>query len=117
MSEQSDETVAIPPGPCWADSGHRWPGMAEGTTVHCDLLAGHAGAHEADRGAMGGTAVWPNDTEAHDVKFHVGTGTLVCTCGDYFQSQSGQVFGIPRNAVSLWAEHVRQTRTAPGATT
>lgn len=111
---ENDAPTPVPPGPCWADSGHTWPGVAEGTTVRCDLLAGHAGAHQADRGSMGGTAVWPNDSEAHDVKFHVGTGTVVCTCGAYFESER---FGVtmPRSAVSLWAEHVRLTRPIPPA--
>ena len=48
----------VPPGPCWHDSGHSWPG--ETFTVRCDLLAGHAGAHQAER-PMGGTAVWTSD--------------------------------------------------------
>lgn len=51
----------VPPGPCWADSGVIWPGRV--ATTRCDLRAGHAGAHEADRGDLGGHAVW-TDSEA-----------------------------------------------------
>jgi hypothetical protein len=51
----------VPPGPCWADSGITWPNSV--ATTRCELLAGHAGAHQADRGLMGGTAVW-TDAEA-----------------------------------------------------
>lgn len=49
-------------------------------------------------------------TEPHDVKLHVGTGTVVCTCGAYFETER---FGVtmPRSAVSLWAQHVRRTTT------
>lgn len=46
----------VPPGPCWHDSGTTWSG--ETYSVHCELLAGHDGAHQADRGSRGGTAVW-----------------------------------------------------------
>lgn len=46
----------VPPGPCWHDAGVDWP---NGVRPRCDLLAGHEGAHQADRGLMGGTAVWP----------------------------------------------------------
>jgi len=105
---------AVPPGPCWADSGIAWPEMPDGVTVRCDLLAGHAGAHEADRGVRGGTAVWDNESEPHDVKFHIGTGIVVCTCGAYFEEFRHGVT-MPRNAVNLWAEHVRATRPLPPA--
>lgn len=46
--------------------------------------------------------------EPHDVKFSVGTGTVVCTCGDYFETEWLGVT-MPRNAVNLWAEHVRRS--------
>lgn len=51
-------------------------------------------------------------TDRHDVKFNVGTGTVVCTCGAYFESER---YGttLPRNAVALWAEHVRRTTVTP----
>jgi hypothetical protein len=51
--------AAVPPGPCWHDSGITWP---DGFRPRCELRAGHAGAHECDRGAMGGTAVWLETT-------------------------------------------------------
>lgn len=44
-----------PPGPCWHDSGITWP---DGFRPRCELLAGHDGAHQCDRGSKGGTAVW-----------------------------------------------------------
>ena len=44
------------PGPCWDDSGVTLPGVLH-ETVRCELLAGHAGAHEATR-PNGGTSVW-----------------------------------------------------------
>lgn len=50
----------VPPGPCWHDSGVTWPG--ETASVRCELLAGHDGAHQADRGSRGGTAVWTETT-------------------------------------------------------
>lgn len=46
----------VPPGPCWHDSGIGWAGQ-EGPTVHCELLAGHLGAHTATRPG-GGESVW-----------------------------------------------------------
>lgn len=46
------------PGPCWATAAVLWP---NGVVPRCELEAGHAGAHECDRGSMGGTAVWSND--------------------------------------------------------
>ena len=46
------------PGPCWASANVAWPG---GIEPRCHLRAGHAGAHECDRGLMGGTAVWTDD--------------------------------------------------------
>jgi hypothetical protein len=48
--------AAVEPGVCWAESGIVWPGRDFST--RCELRAGHAGAHEADRGSMGGTATW-----------------------------------------------------------
>lgn len=45
----------VEPGLCWHDSGIVWPNS---TSPRCELRAGHAGAHECDRGGMGGTAVW-----------------------------------------------------------
>lgn len=52
---------AVEPGPCWHDSGITWP---NGVAPRCELRAGHAGAHECSRGAMGGTAVWTATTPA-----------------------------------------------------
>lgn len=60
-AECAGHSGSASPGPCWADSGVSWPEMPDGTTVHCDLLAGHAGAHQAERGQMGGIAVWPRE--------------------------------------------------------
>lgn len=48
-----------------------------------------------------------NDT--HEVVFHVGSGTVVCSCGAYFESERLGVT-MPRSAVSLWAEHIRHVR-------
>lgn len=61
LSQDGRFAAPVEPGPCWADSGFVWPGRDIST--RCDLRAGHAGAHEADRGSMGGTAVW-TDAEA-----------------------------------------------------
>ena len=52
------------------------------------------------------------DAEPHDVKFHIGTGMVVCTCGAYFQSQQVGI-AMQRNAVSLWAQHVREQSGDP----
>lgn len=51
--------AVVPPGPCWHDSGFRKLGTSG--TYRCTLLAGHAGAHEADRGSLGGTATWTDE--------------------------------------------------------
>ena len=51
-----DETSV---GACWHDSGHDGPTGR----FRCELLAGHAGAHQDDRGTWGGKAIWPNETE------------------------------------------------------
>lgn len=59
LLSQDGRTVAataVEPGVCWAESGVVWPGRDFST--RCELRAGHAGAHEADRGSMGGTATW-----------------------------------------------------------
>lgn len=54
-------TAPVPPGPCWNDSGIPTKfGGDQAFTVRCELLAGHAGAHEASR-QFGGTSVWPNE--------------------------------------------------------
>ncbi len=47
-------TIA-PPGPCAHDPGVVWP---TGIKPRCELRAGHEGAHECDRGAMGGNSTW-----------------------------------------------------------
>lgn len=60
----------VPPGPCYHDSGVdvaviRDIGEPPGPptyTWRCELLAGHAGAHQADRGRLG-VGVWPNEDE------------------------------------------------------
>lgn len=54
------QRVPVPPGPCWHDSGVKWPDQT--ASLRCELLAGHAGAHQADRGPRGGTAVWTDVT-------------------------------------------------------
>lgn len=51
---------AVPPGSCWHDSGFPVPGVGV-QNYRCTLLAGHAGAHEADRGSLGGTATWTDE--------------------------------------------------------
>ena len=45
----------VEPGLCWHDPGITWPNSI---SPRCELRAGHAGAHECDRGSMGGTATW-----------------------------------------------------------
>lgn len=52
----------VPPGPCWHNSGVTWPGQS--FPVRCELLAGHAGAHEAE-GRVGGHVVWTNEEADH----------------------------------------------------
>lgn len=51
----------IEPGVCFDDPGVTWP---NGDHPHCELRAGHAGAHECSRGAMGGQAVWTKEEDA-----------------------------------------------------
>lgn len=46
----------VEPGLCWHDSGFGG--------FRCELRAGHAGAHEADRGSLGGSAVWLDEDAA-----------------------------------------------------
>lgn len=48
------------PGQCASAAAVIWPG---GVTPRCELRAGHTGAHECDRGSMGGTAIWIEDEE------------------------------------------------------
>ncbi len=52
---RTPDPAEVPPGPCWAPSPAVWP---DGFARRCELRAGHAGAHECDRGSMGGTVVW-----------------------------------------------------------
>lgn len=52
---------AVPPGPCWSDSGVTWP---DGWNPRCDLLPGRAGAHETTR-PNGGTTAWTDDGPLH----------------------------------------------------
>lgn len=52
----------VPPGPCWNDSGVILPNSLE-FTYRCDLLAGHEGAHQADRGPWSGEAIWPSSDD------------------------------------------------------
>ena len=52
--------VAVPAGPCWAAPSAR-PLGSNTVPVRCDLLAGPAGAHQCDRGPLGGTWTWPDD--------------------------------------------------------
>lgn len=52
-------SAKVPAGPCWHNSGVTWPG--QNFPVHCELLAGHAGAHEAE-GRAGGRVVWEHST-------------------------------------------------------
>lgn len=62
LTQHGRVSAPVDPGPCWADSGIVWPGRNFST--RCDLRAGHLGAHEADRGSMGGTAVWTDANRA-----------------------------------------------------
>lgn len=50
----------VTPGPCW-NQPRDTPTWPNGREIRCDLLAGHEGAHQADRGPLGGTAVWANE--------------------------------------------------------
>lgn len=56
---------AVAPGPCWAAPSARQLG-SNTIPVRCELLAGHAGAHQCDRGHLGGTWTWPEDEQADD---------------------------------------------------
>lgn len=49
---------------------------------------------------------WLRDRPKHDVKFHIGTGTVVCSCGAYFETEKMGVT-VPKTAVAQWAEHIR----------
>jgi len=59
-----DAKGGVAPGPCWDNPGITWP---NGGSPRCELRAGHAGAHECDRGSLGGTAVWTSRTEREDL--------------------------------------------------
>jgi hypothetical protein len=47
--------------------------------------------------------------EEHNVKFHIGTAVVVCTCGEYFATGPALSAVNPGpNAVQKWANHVEQ---------
>jgi hypothetical protein len=48
----------------------------------------------------------------HHVEFHIGTSIVVCTCGAYFHSEP-IALGMTRDAVDLWAEHLRAPQDRP----
>lgn len=50
----------VTPGLCW-NQPKGTPTWPHGGEIRCGLRAGHEGAHEADRGPLGGTAVWTNE--------------------------------------------------------
>lgn len=65
---ENHRCTIVPPGQCLHDSGTPirigWPQTEADDlgTYRCDLLAGHAGAHQCDRGRLG-AGVWPNEDE------------------------------------------------------
>lgn len=111
---QSAEKDAGRVGPCWADSGHSWPGMPDGVTVRCDLPAGHAGAHEADRGSMGGTAVWPNDDEHGPLAMRLYVALVEQRVIDSQKYGEAPYAPITPEGVREQLESVRTCVTSPG---
>lgn len=52
--------IEVPPGQCWSDRGS----LGEVGSFRCELLAGHAGAHQANGGSWCGRVTWMKALEA-----------------------------------------------------
>lgn len=67
------------------------------------MVGGVSGLVEPDWSSCGAS-------HAHDVKFNIGSGTVVCSCGAYFESDRGVYVAEPETAVKKWAKHMGVTR-------